>query len=125
MLGLAVWGGWRLLGRREHVAGHAYPVPSVDARIMVEVLNASGRGGAARSASRALRRRGLDVVNTGNAAAVDSTLVLVRRGDRAAGEQVREALGIGQLRMATDSTRHVDVSVLLGPDYVGPAEVHP
>ncbi|MCU0620697.1 MAG: LytR C-terminal domain-containing protein [Gemmatimonadales bacterium] len=125
MLAALAWGGWRVLTRPEHVAGHAFAVPSAEARVTVEVLNASGQSGAARTAARMLRRQGLDVVYTGNAAPVDSTRVLVRRGDRKAGERVRSALGGGSVRELADSTRHVDVSVLLGPDFVGPTEVHP
>ncbi len=41
---------------------HAYPIPSADQRILVEVLNATPRPGLARAAARALRRRGLDVI---------------------------------------------------------------
>ena len=119
-------GGWWLASRRpEHVEGHAYPVPTVEHRVTVEVLNGSGRPGLARVATRVLRQQGLDVVYLGNGPAVDSTTVLVRRGDEAAGKQVRRALDQGRLKLARDSTRHVDVSVLLGPDYRGPDEVHP
>jgi hypothetical protein len=72
-----------------------------------------------------LRRQGLDVVFLGNAATVDSTEVVVRGGAAEAGERVRAALGQGRLRSKADPTRHVDVSVILGPDYREPDEVHP
>src|SRR2546426_4674170 len=53
-------------------------------RIIVEVLNASGRAGLARTATRVLREAGVDVVYYGNAPAtlgtLDSTRILVRRG---------------------------------------------
>jgi hypothetical protein len=94
-------------------------------RITVEVLNASGRPGLARTATRVLRRQGLDVVFLGNAGSVDSTEVVARGGVPDAGEQVRKALGQGRLRVQADPTRHVDVSVILGPDYRAPDEVHP
>lgn len=128
MLVLAVLAGgaWYVASRRpEQVAGHAYPVPTADDRIMVEVLNGSGRPGLARVATRVLRSQGLDVVHLGNAPAVDSTTVYVRRGDEDAGKRVRRALAQGRLVSARDTTRHVDVSVVLGPDYRGPDEVHP
>ena len=65
---------------------HAYPIPSPERRVTVEVLNGTKRAGVARAATRMLRRRGLDVVFFGNAdAAVDSTQVVVRRGDPARG----------------------------------------
>ena len=85
---------------------------------MVEVLNGSRRAGVARAATRMLRRRGLDVVFFGNAdAAVDSTRVLVRRGDPARGRDVRLALGTGRIEVQPDTLRRVDVTVILGTDF--------
>ena len=46
---------------------HAYPIPSPERRVTVEVLNGTRRAGVARAATRMLRRRGLDVVFYGNA----------------------------------------------------------
>ena len=97
---------------------HAYPIPSAEGRVTVEVLNGTGRAGVARAATRMLRRRGLDVVFYGNAdAAVESTRVLVRRGDSAAGRDVRLALGSGRVVVEADTFRRVDISVILGPDF--------
>jgi hypothetical protein len=97
---------------------HAYPIPSPEGRVTVEVLNGTKRAGVARAATRMLRRRGLDVVFFGNAdAAVDSTQVVVRRGDSAAGREVRQAIGAGRLVVEPDTFRRVDVSVILGPDF--------
>ncbi len=104
--------------RRDRVEGHAFDIPSADHRITVEVLNGSGRGGLARLGTRRLRRLGLDVVYFGNAeAAVDSTRVIIRRGDRARASRVRDALGTGRLDSAPDSLRRVDVTVILGRDF--------
>lgn len=104
---------------------HAYPIPSPEGRITVEVLNGTKRPGVARAATRMLRRRGLDVVFFGNAdAAVDSTQVVVRRGDSAAGREVRQAIGAGRLVVEPDTFRRVDVSVILGPDF-GPKVAGP
>jgi hypothetical protein len=65
-----------------------------------------------------LRRRGLDVVFYGNAeAAVESTRVLVRRGDPGTGRDVRQAIGAGRVVVEPDTFRRVDVSVILGPDF--------
>jgi hypothetical protein len=70
-------------------------------------------------------------VNYGNAVPIpersDSTRILVRRGDRAAGERVRRALQVGTVLMRPDSTRLVDVSVLLGADFAAraPLDFHP
>lgn len=86
---------------------------------MVEVLNASTRVGLARAATRRLRDAGLDVVYFGSDAdtALDTTQVLVRRGDAAAGERVRQVLGAGRVRTAPDPARLVDVTVRLGADF--------
>ena len=97
---------------------HAYPIPSPERRTTVEVLNGTKRAGVARAATRMLRRRGLDVVFYGNAeAAVESTRVIVRRGDLAKGREVRQAIGAGRVVVEPDTLRRVDVSVILGPDF--------
>lgn len=116
---------WLVRSRREHVSGHAFALPPVERRIVVEVLNGSGRPGLARTATRVLRRQGIDVVSFGNGPATDSTVILLRRGDPAALEAVRERLGQGAARTELDATRLVDVTVLLGGNYRGPAELHP
>lgn len=99
--------------------GHAFDIPDQTHRILVEVLNGSGRPGLARLGARRLRRLGFDVVYFGNAdpPAVDSTRVLLRRGDRDRASQVRGALGVGQVSTRPDTLRRVDVTVILGPDF--------
>lgn len=106
--------------------GHAYPIPSPDRRITVEVLNGTRRAGAARLATRMLRRQGLDVVFFGNAdAAADSTRVIVRRGDPGRGRDVRVALGVGRVMVEVDTLRRVDVSVILGQDFRAGGDLQP
>jgi hypothetical protein len=95
--------------------------------ITVEVLNANGRSGDARVGTRLLRRQGIDVVYFGNAPAPtpaptdggthDSTRIIVRRGSAKVGEQVRAALGLGKVEIDLDSSKLLDVSVLLGADF--------
>jgi hypothetical protein len=115
-----------LPARREHVEGHAYAIPSGQNRIMVEVLNGTRRPGFARVATRVLREQGIDVVFFGNAAGpVESTRVLVRRGDPRQGKNVADALGAGRVLMQPDTLRRVDVSVLLGDDYRPRLPLHP
>jgi hypothetical protein len=96
-------------------------------RILVEVLNASGKPGLARAGTRQLRRAGIDVVNFGNAPTepIDSTRILVRRGSVASGEQVRRVLKVGKVVLRPDSTRLLDVSVLLGTDFSPRLDLHP
>ncbi|HEX9580409.1 MAG TPA: LytR C-terminal domain-containing protein [Gemmatimonadales bacterium] len=111
---------WLVIGGADAVPA-ALPIPGVRDTIAVEVLNTTVVDGLAREATRRLRRAGLDVVSVGSdrGAAVDSTLILVRRGDLASGERVRLALGLGQVMMVPDPRLLLDVSVLLGPDAAG------
>jgi hypothetical protein len=108
----------------------AFEVPGEDGpRIVVEVLNTSGMAGLARTGTRVLRQAGIDVVYYGSAALSedDSTRILVRRGAASAGERVRRALKVGSVVVRPDSSRLVDVSVLLGRDFAAraPLDLHP
>ena len=118
-------GIYYLTTRPELVEGHAFAVPPSTDRVLVEVLNGTDRPGLARVGARELRRAGFDVVYLATAPAVDSTTVLVRRGTLETGQRVRKVLGSAKVRVARDSTRHVDVTVILGPDYRVPSEIHP
>lgn len=104
--------------RRDRVEGHAFDIPAGGRGIVVEVLNGSGRSGLARLGARRLRRVGFDVVYFGTAdTRVDTTQVLVRRGDADNGGRVRNALGAGRVVTRIDTLRRVDVTVILGPDF--------
>ena len=104
--------------RRDRIDGHAFDIPSTTDRILVEVLNGSGRVGLGRLGARRLRRHGLDVVYFGTAdSTVDSTRVILRRGAMSHAERVRDALGVGRVRQTPDALRLVDVTVILGPDF--------
>ncbi len=93
-------------------------------RVTVEVINSGGVEGAGRSGMMLLRRAGLDVVYLGNARGADAgrvaNQVLVRRGDTVGAGRVIEALGGGEVVDAPDSTRLVDLTVLLGKRYTVP-----
>jgi hypothetical protein len=112
-------------------SNQAHPIPGDNGpAITVEVLNANGRAGDARIGTRLLRQAGIDVVYFGNAAeaGLDSTRIIVRRGQVKAGERVRSALGTGRVEVQLDSTRLLDVSVLLGADFTRsgtPLDFHP
>lgn len=104
----------------------AYPIPSRDGRVTVEVLNAIGRSGIAGAATRQLRRAGFDVLYFGNAdTTVQRSRVLARRGDVPAAREVAAALGIKLVTDARDTLRRVDVSVWLGADFVPAPDPHP
>lgn len=90
-----------------------------DGRITAEVLNGSNRPGYGRLGTLALREAGVDVITYGTAdLVVDTTLILVRRGDADHGRLVMRALGLGLVRMELDTLRRVDVTVILGRDWM-------
>lgn len=92
-----------------------------EARVRVEVLNAAGIPGLARSATERLRARGYDVVYYGNASGYsgDSSLVLDRVGRAGPAGEVAEAAEIGRVRTEVDTALYVDVTVIVGRDWAG------
>ena len=94
-------------------------------RVRVEVLNATSTRGLARRAMRQLRDAGFDVVDMGTAPASarrDTTLVLSRSGHDEWAALVAEALGGARVEARPDSSRYLEVTVLLGTTYRPPAE---
>ena len=111
---------------REQVGSHAFPIPIIQGRVMVEVLNGTRRQGVARTATRMLRGQGIDVVFLGNADSAESaTRVIVRRGDPDRARYVAGVLGAGKVVVETDTFRRVDVSVILGDDFKPRLGIHP
>jgi hypothetical protein len=105
---------------------HAFAIPPVQGRLMVEVLNGTQRQGAARTATRMLRSHGVDVVFLGNAdSAAGLTRVIVRRGDPERARTVAAVLRAGRIVVETDTFRRVDVSVILGDDFRPSLGIHP
>ena len=92
-------------------------------RIRVQVLNATTTRGLARRATMYLRDHGFDVVETGTSPAqLDSTLVLDRSGHPDWARRVADALGGARVESRPDSSRYLDVTVLLGRTWRPPAE---
>lgn len=96
-------------------------------RITVEVLNATPQHGLARRVTFFLRDQGFDVVAMGNAGAgADNTIVLDRSHHPAWAKRVAHALGGVPVIERPDSSRYLDVTVLLGRAWRPPAEAfHP
>jgi LytR cell envelope-related transcriptional attenuator len=124
---LAAGSGFLLRGKREEKpANHAFAVPPVRGRVMIEVLNGTRRQGVARTATRMLRARGLDVVFLGNAdTAETATRVIVRRGSPDQAQYVVDVLGAGKIVVEPDTFRRVDLSVILGEDFRPRSGIHP
>ena len=94
-----------------------------DTRIRVEVMNATKTRGLARRATAYLRDRGFDVVAVGTVSeSRDSTLVLDRSGHPEWAELVARALGNARVESRPDSSRYLDVTVLLGSSWRPPAQ---
>ncbi len=92
-------------------------------RIRVEVLNATRVRGLGRRATMHLRDRGFDVVFVGTSRdARDSTVVLDRSGHTEWAELVARALGGARVESAPDSSRYLDVTVLIGATWRPPPE---
>ena len=92
-------------------------------RIRVEVLNATRVRGLARRATMHLRDRGFDVVSVGTSREPrDSTLVLDRSGHLEWAALVGRALGGARVEAAPDSSRYLDVTVLVGATWRPPSE---
>ena len=102
--------------------------PVVDGRVTVEVLNAGGVSGVARAATATLRSAGFDVVSFGNASsfAQVESVVVDRVGAPNHALSVASVLGIRNVRSEPDSNLYLDISVLLGSQWVLPEDsTHP
>ena len=92
-------------------------------RITVEVLNATKVRGLARRAALTLRDQGFDVVSTGtNRDPFDGTQVLDRTGHRDWALQAARAMGGATVLVRPDSSRDVDLTVLIGASWRPPSQ---
>ena len=96
-------------------------------RIRVQVLNTTKTRGLARRATRLLRDRGFDVVDIGNVSpTIDTTIVLDLSGHPAWADAAAKVMAPARTRARTDSSRYLDVTVLIGTSWRPPAEpLHP
>jgi len=92
-------------------------------RVRVQVVNATTTRGLARRATMYLRDRGFDVLEIGTTGEQrDSTLVLDRSGHPEWAKRVADALGGARVESRPDSSRYLDVTVLLGRSWRAPTE---
>ena len=99
----------------------------ITGRITVEVRNAGGVKGMARTATDHLRSVGFDVVGIGNAARFDreASVVIDRVGRPETAADVARALGIDSVKSEPDPNLFVDVTVRLGSEWVAPRQREP
>ena len=117
------WIAWQLLALRPSRGGSYAPNDArapEGVRIKVEVLNATQTKGLARKATVYLRDRGFDVVGSGNVTEQrTSTVVYDRSGHTEWARLVGRAMNAPVVERP-DSSRYLDVTVLLGGDWRPP-----
>ena len=96
----------------------------VGVRVRVRVVNATPVDGLAKRATALLRDRGFDVVDydTDRKNMRQTTLVQTNTNHDDWSERVHRALGVGTVEAHPDSSRYVDVTVLVGSDWKAPAQ---
>jgi hypothetical protein len=101
--------------------------PPAGARVRVEVLNATTVRGLGRRATFYLRDRGFDVVAVGTSRqGQDEVVVLDRSGHPEWARRVAHAMGGGRVEARPDTSRYLDVTVIVGGAWRPPAEpFHP
>ena len=101
--------------------GSRAPRAPSDVRIRVQVLNTTRTRGLARRATRLLRDRGFDVVELGTTTpTLDTTLVLDRSGHPEWASAVVAVLQPARAVARPDSSRYLDITVLLGRSWRAP-----
>jgi LytR cell envelope-related transcriptional attenuator len=119
---VAVAGGVALAWPRPGESSPPVQVPP-GVRIRVQVLNATATRGLARRATGYLRDRGFDVVDMATAPQPrDSTLVIDHGGNPEWARLVARAFGGAAVEQGPDSSRYLDVTVLIGRDWAPPTE---
>jgi LytR cell envelope-related transcriptional attenuator len=92
-------------------------------RVRVQVLNTTKTRGLARRAMLYLRDQGFDVVEVGTARPlVDTTLVLDRSRHPDWARSVATSLGAARVEARPDTSRYLDVTVLIGSSWRPPAQ---
>lgn len=127
-----VGGGWWQWSRTRYsgpgadlrpAAWAVKPIVPAGTRIRVEVLNASTVRGLARRATLYLRDLGFDVVRyTGDSARQDTSVVIDRSGHPEWAALLSQAMGGVAVQSKPDSSRYVDLTLLVGASWRPPAK---
>ena len=129
--GAVLWWRQRIVDAETQRAGTDGALPTDSAarapagqRIKVRIVNASQRRGLARRATLVLRDFGYDVVEYDGQSGPPrpSTEILMHTGHREAALRLRRALGAGSIAERADTSRYVDLTVILGRDWYPPAQ---
>jgi hypothetical protein len=111
------------LPARRSIVGSAIHNGPSNPRVRVQVLNATRTRGLARRAMLYLRDQGFDVVEVGTTAPTrDTTLVLDRSRHPEWARSIATSLGVARVEARPDSSRYLDVTVLVGSSWRPPAQ---
>jgi hypothetical protein len=120
VIGWIVWQIWAWrAGRGESYAPDNARAPE-GTRIKVEVLNATRTRGLARRATVYLRDRGFDVVGSGNVAEQRAATIVYDRSSHPEWARLVARAMNAPLVERPDSSRYLDVTVLIGADWRPP-----
>lgn len=127
LIALVAIGASTIVQMRTHRAPVAPPPPRIRApegvRIRVQVLNGTKTHGLARRATMLLRDRGFDVVETGNVnESRDTTIVLDLSNHPDWAASVAKLFGTARVETRHDSSRYLDIAVVLGSSWRPPSE---
>ena len=132
LLTFVVLGGGAYAARARHGRANMLPAPAragvprapSGIRVRVQVVNTTRTRGLARRVTHLLRDQGFDVVEMTTAGPPrDTTLVLDRSGHPAWAASVVRILGpAARAETRPDSSRYLDVTVLVGSAWRAPAE---
>ncbi len=117
------WIAWQLLALRAPRSGRRAPEDArapEGVRIKVEVLNATQARGLARKATVYLRDRGFDVVGSGNVSEQRANTVVYDRSSHPEWARLVGRAMTAPVVERPDSSRYLDVTVLLGGDWRPP-----
>ena len=112
-----------LTARRAPLHREMDPSARAEQRVRVQVLNATRTRGLGRRAMLYLRDQGFDVVEVGTATPkLDTTVVLDRSSHPTWAKEIASSLGVARVEARPDSSRYLDVTVLVGSSWRPPAE---
>ena len=125
LIGLGAIARWYLRSGprlRSSRAAVVHVVPA-GAHVRVEVLNATDTKGLARRAMLVMRDAGFDVVFFGNSSErTDTTRILDRSGHAEWAALAARAMGRANVEQKPDSSRFLDLTVLVGRNWTPPLE---
>lgn len=112
-----------LTARRAPLHREMDPSTRAEQRVRVQVLNATRTRGLGRRAMLYLRDQGFDVVEVGTTTpTLDTTIVLDRSRHPTWAKEVASSLGRARVESRPDTSRYLDVTVLVGASWRPPAE---